>query len=317
MGKKSSRSSTPYDDVFKTMVVKGGRLVIPLINEMFHTEDPIDLDERIYNGVNEHFFDKGSGDQEKRETDSSIRIRNSRYHIECMCYEDGTIVIRMFEYAAQIAIENSTYYRNHLRVEFPHSGLLYLRRTSVADEGLEITVTFPEDKEVTYHVPVIQMSDYSLDDIIDRKLYFLLPFYMFNYEKTLYNKRYEEAVSAFDMMLTELNELYSSGDIHADEYDLIRNMTQKVVDSLMYGNPDVRKEMDEIMGGHVLSIPSDKYVKQGRKEGFEQGELIGRINVYMTDMHLSTSQISEKLGMEEDVITSIIAEILKEKHDKP
>lgn len=86
------------------------------------------------------------------------------------------------------------------------------------------------------------------------------------------------------------------------------------------GEPDVRKEMDEIMGGHVLGIPSDKYVrkgyrqgiKQGREEGIEQGELIGRINVYVTDMHLSTSQISEKLGMDEDAINSIIAEFVKE-----
>ena len=47
------------------------------------------------------------------------------YHIECESRPgDGTILVRMFEYGAQIALDNSEQKGDRLHVRFAHSGLL-------------------------------------------------------------------------------------------------------------------------------------------------------------------------------------------------
>ena len=273
------RSGTPYDDVFKTMLVKGSRLVIPLINEMFHLKEPISMDEDVKLESNEHFFNLEGGEQAKRESDSSIEIGDRHYHVECMCYDDGTIVVRIFEYAVQIAMEHSTYSDNHLTLELPHSGVLYLRKTEKTPEKLVISIRLPEGDEMSYDVPVMALSDYSLEDIISKKLYFLMPFYMFNLEKSMYNKDRDgnrKAIRTFESLITEINDLYEAGSINANEYYLIHDMLRKVTGSLSRKNLKLWKEMDETMGGHVLRLAIDKYVDYGVKKGIKQGRQEGR-----------------------------------------
>ncbi len=273
------RSGTPYDDVFKTMLVKGSRLVIPLINEMFHLKEPISMDEDVKLESNEHFFNLEGGEQAKRESDSSIEIGGRHYHVECMCYDDGTIVVRIFEYAVQIAMEHSTYSDNHLTLELPNSGVLYLRKTEKTPEKLVISIRLPEGDEMSYDVPVMALSDYSLEDIISKKLYFLLPFYMFNLEKSMYNRDRDgnrKAIRTFESLITEINDLYEAGSINANEYYLIHDMLRKVTGSLSRKNLKLWKEMDETMGGHVLRLAIDKYVDYGVRKGIKQGRQEGR-----------------------------------------
>lgn len=273
------RSGTPYDDVFKTMLVKGSRLVIPLINEMFHLKEPISMDEDVKLESNEHFFNLEGGEQAKRESDSSIEIGGRHYHVECMCYDDGTIVVRIFEYAVQIAMEHSTYSDNHLTLELPNSGVLYLRKTEKTPEKLVISIRLPEGDEMSYDVPVMALSDYSLEDIISKKLYFLMPFYMFNLEKSMYNRDRDgnrKAIRTFESLITEINDLYEAGSINANEYYLIHDMLRKVTGSLSRKNLKLWKEMDETMGGHVLRLAIDKYVDYGVRKGIKQGRQEGR-----------------------------------------
>ena len=43
---------------------------------------------------------------------------------------------------------------------------------------------------VNFDVPVMKINSYSLGQIFERDLYFLLPFYIFNLEKNFYTKRH-------------------------------------------------------------------------------------------------------------------------------
>ncbi len=133
------------------------------------------------------------------------------------------------------------------------------------------------------------LSDYSLEDIIAKKLYFLMPFYMFNLEKSMYNRDRDgnsKAIRTFESLITEINDLYEAGSINANEYYLIHDMLRKVTGSLSRKNLKLWKEMDETMGGHVLRLAIDKYVdygerrglKKGRKEGRQEGMAIGEAN---------------------------------------
>ena len=95
--------NTPYDDAFRTLLVKCPTLVIPLVNEDFH--EKYELWEKVNVFHNEFFV--GNRQQKKRITDSHIGIRDKRYHAECQSSTDGTITVRLFEYDAHIAAENA------------------------------------------------------------------------------------------------------------------------------------------------------------------------------------------------------------------
>lgn len=91
--------STVFDDVYRTMVQKMPELMIPLINEVFHTDYPEDIEKAQLR--NEHLEI-----QRKLITDSILNISGKTYHIECQSTPDGQMALRMFEYGAAIALGN-------------------------------------------------------------------------------------------------------------------------------------------------------------------------------------------------------------------
>ena len=88
-------SSTPYDDVFRTLLTDCTELMIPVVNEIFHTD--YTGNEKIRLLQNEHFIQMPDGSKQERITDSSFEIMSGntcnikckkRYHIECQSFED-------------------------------------------------------------------------------------------------------------------------------------------------------------------------------------------------------------------------------------
>ena len=179
-------SDFAYDDAFRTMVVKCDDLLIPFINYMFN--ENFTKDAKIDRGTNEHFIDAEDGAQEKRITDSIFKMSEGdithSYHIECESKDDtdGSIMVRLFEYDTQIALERGEVNRHNLDVYFPHTGILFLRSSDDTPNEMTITMHTPSGK-LSYPVKVIKEADFNLEKIFDNKLYFLLPFFAFNFEK--------------------------------------------------------------------------------------------------------------------------------------
>ena len=81
-------NNTIFDDVFRTMVEKIPQLAVPLINEVFQTSYPEDVE--IIQLRNEHHQENG-----EIITDSCLRIGRKLYHIECQSVDDTTMAIRL------------------------------------------------------------------------------------------------------------------------------------------------------------------------------------------------------------------------------
>ena len=105
--------NTPYDDVFRTLLTDCTALIIPVVNELFHTS--YTGKETIHLLQNEHFIKLPDGNEQERITDSSFEIlgrERKRYHVECQSTEDGSMIVRMFEYDTQLALENREFTSN-------------------------------------------------------------------------------------------------------------------------------------------------------------------------------------------------------------
>ena len=179
-GAAARQRPTVFDDVYRTMVQKMPELMIPLINEVFHTNYPEDIEKAQLR--NEHLEI-----QKKLITDSILNIAGNTYHIECQSTPDGQMALRMFEYGAAIALENA--HRQHPadivppRVRFPFAAVLYLRSAEQTPDALTVIINLPDGREIPYHVPLIKVQAFSLDEIFQKRLFLFLPFYILRYEK--------------------------------------------------------------------------------------------------------------------------------------
>jgi len=100
-----------YDGVFRTILNDCRQLILPLINEIF--EENYAGDETIEFYPNEHFIDQLDEPDKKRITDTNFTVIkdlvSKKYHLECeSSLPDGRMTIRLFEYDAQIALDEGT-----------------------------------------------------------------------------------------------------------------------------------------------------------------------------------------------------------------
>lgn len=203
--KDKSVSAHPFDDAFKSTLVHCRQIVVPMVNEMFKTNYALTEEIRFSNTELYHL----SGDT-KRDVDTSFRVGNSSklYHMECESSPHGDIVWRMFEYDTMLGLQNYSLDKGKLTVEFPRSAVLFLRSNGNTPDELEVHVRI-HGRELCYTMPTMKISDYTLDDIFAKKLYFLLPFHFFVYESRLeeYNRdesKLNELLKEFDSWVERL-----------------------------------------------------------------------------------------------------------------
>ena len=125
----------------------------------------------------------------------------------------------MFEYDAQIALDDHTIDGAGLTASFPHSGVLALRYAKSAKDTMKITVVTPGG-QVSYTVPIIKVQQYSLNELFEKKLLFFLPFYIFSHEKELPEcesdeTKLEQLKDIYRGIRTRLDELQKAGEIDA------------------------------------------------------------------------------------------------------
>ena len=259
--------STIFDDVFRTIAQKMPQLLIPLINEVFHTNYSEDTDfEQLRN---EHYEKYG-----KIITDSIIRIGPHLYHIECQSKRDADMVIRMFEYDISIALEHTSKAEDIWEIEFPRSCVLYVRNHRHLPEYHTAIVKFADGQQVTYQVPIIHAQKYTVNALFEKQLLILLPYHILRYEHFLKsNKTNEKKVQLLLEDYQEINQQLTKTAEQEKKSELYRDMIcliQQIADYIIPKGNKIRKGIGEIMGGNIITLPSD-YIEEGRKEGFIEG----------------------------------------------
>lgn len=153
--------NTPYDDVFRTLLNDCKQLIFPVLNEIFG--ENYSGNEDIKFSQNEIYLTQQDGEQEKRITDSCFIIRDDkkvmRYHLECESNPDRSIIVRIFEYDAQIALNGREQEGYRLKVNFPHTAVIALRASGKMPESMSVEINTPGGS-VEYDVPVLKTQVY-------------------------------------------------------------------------------------------------------------------------------------------------------------
>lgn len=268
MKNKTENTTTPYDDVHRTMLNDCPELIIPVVNEMFHKRHNDKETVTVLN--NEFFINRQDGKQIERITDTHFLIGAVRYHLECQSTADGTMMYRIFEYDSQIALQTGEVLGDKLTVRFPNTAILYLRHNSNTPDRMQIEIRVP-GAACSYYVPVMKVQNYSIKTIFEKKLFFLIPFHLFTYEQDF--KVYEdnpqklsELTAVYDELAEKLNVCEENGVIDAYTKSMIVDMSKKVLEHLAMKYSNVKKEVGAIMGGKILDYPAKTYKREGRRE---------------------------------------------------
>ena len=239
-------------------------LAVPLINEVFGTSYPEDIE--IIQKRNEHQTKQG-----EIITDSHLMILDKAYHIECQSTNDSSMVIRMIEYDFSISLGSMRLEDGKYRMYFPHSCILYLRGNQDR-KLLSVEMIMPDDSVTEYKVPAIYVGHYTKDEILQKQLFFLLPFYIMRYEKGNLEAEYPELKA----MLEEYREIEKCLEEEFLEegkekaYKDLIELILRIAEYILRNQEEARKGFGDVMGGKVLELESDKLIQEGVKRGLEQ-----------------------------------------------
>lgn len=82
-------------------------------------------------------------------------------------------------------------------------------RKSAGDspDSATIELVMLDGQECSYNVLIIKMSDYSIEDLFRDKLYMLIPFYIFNFDKQL--KKINDSETITDEFIEKYRETFT------------------------------------------------------------------------------------------------------------
>ncbi len=302
----SNLVATPYDDAFRTMMNDCVRLLIPVLNEVFGKN--YTGKEKIVPHPNEHFINQQDGKEQKRVTDSAFSIISEnggedKYVFECQSNADNTLIIRIFEYITQVALDSGEIINHKLIVTIPNAAVLFLRSNRNTPNAMTIVINTPGGS-VSFDVPIMKIKSYSLKDIFEKNLYFLLPFYIFNLEKNFskYEKNSEELENLkkeYADFMIRLEQAVTDGKIFTHDKRTIVEMSKKVLENIAFKYSNVQKEVKEVMGGKVLEYEGRNIfyegLEQGRSEGMEQGrsETLNAAIDFMRSNGMTNDQVND------------------------
>lgn len=261
-----------YDGAFRTILNDCRKLIIPVINEIFG--EAYTGDEEIRFFPNEHFLDQQDEADKERITDTNFTVFGKipkKYHVECeSSLPDGRITVRLFEYDAQIALDEGEVTEETLTVTFPNTAVLYLRTYQKTPDKMKYVIVTPGGT-VKYDIPIMKVQKYSLDDIFDKHLLMLIPFYIFSHENSFpeYNsneQKLEKLKAEYQVILERLDGLEQQGVIGAFDKRTIIELSGDMIKEIAQKYENVQKGVGDMMSGALIETEARRILNKGISE---------------------------------------------------
>ena len=162
---------------------------------------------------------------------------------------------------------------------------------------------------VQYDVPVMKVQTYTLDDIFEKGLLMLIPFYIFSHEKSFpeYNsneQKLAELKAEYRIILERLDELEQQGVIGAFDKRTIIDLSGDVIKEIAQKYENVQKGVGDMMGGALIETEARKILNKGISETKKETALRmlkrGKMTIeeIAEDTGLSVSEVELLAGLQ-------------------
>lgn len=304
------QKKTPdYDNVFKTMKSKHKRLFISVINDVFGKDYPMDIKVEMLPSegfLTENETIDGSKEIEEQISDFVMKIGSEVYLLECQSYDDGSMAIRIAEYAFIVARQFAVWDIGHATIPMPRFSVIYIKKTDRTPKKTTITFTFPDGQIVNYESNNVILEEFTKEYIIEKRLFPYIPFYIARYEKdiTLENN-VENAVRDLEYFRDEMLRMHKMNELSDDEIVDLMGFVNTIITHITNGNKN-EERLVNIMGGTVIETESEKLIRRGKAQMIiEMGQEDGLDNATILN------RLQEKLGLSQEAATAYLEQYKK------
>ncbi len=289
------KKTPDYDNVFKTMKMKHKRLFISVINDVFNRNYSMDTKVEILPSegfLTENETGDGSKEIQEQISDFLIRIGGEIYLLECQSYDDGSMAIRIAEYAFIVARQSATWDIGHATIPMPQFSVIYIKKTDKTPKTTTITFTFPNGQTVDYMSDNVILDNLTKEYIIEKRLFPYIPFYIARYEQTVSSEgEVNQAVDDLMYFRDEMIRLHQENELSDYEIADLMGFVNTIITHITNGNKN-EERLVNIMGGTILETESERLIKQGNAQAIiEMGQEFG------LDDSAILKRLQEKIGV--------------------
>ena len=157
-----------------------------------------------------------------------------------------------------------------LTVTFPNTAVLYLRTRKKTPDKMKYVIVTPGGT-VQYDIPVMKIQAYSLDDIFEKHLLILIPFYIFSHEDNFPEyeenaQKLEKLKAEYQNILERLDTLERLGTLGAFDKRTIIELSRDVIKAIAQKYENIEKGVSDIMGGALIETDARKIKDEAAKE---------------------------------------------------
>ncbi|MBD5474878.1 MAG: hypothetical protein HDR17_02670 [Lachnospiraceae bacterium] len=284
-----------YDNVFKTMKMKHKRLFVSVINDVFDRDYPKDVKVEVLPSegyLTENETADGSKEIEKQISDFLLKIGGEIYLLECQSYDDGSMAIRIAEYAFIVARQFAVWDIGHATVPMPQFSVIYIKRTDKTPKTTTITFAFPDGQTVDYKSDNVILENLTKEYIVEKRLFPYIPFYIARYEKEIASEEnIEKVIEELTYFKDEMIRLHQEQELSNDELIDLKGFVNTIITHIANGNKN-EERLVNIMGGTVIETESEKLMRRGAaKMIVELGQEDGLDDVAIV------KRMQEKIGL--------------------
>ena len=162
------------------------------------------------------------------------------------------------------------------RLDLPYSAVINLRETHNSVDRTKVKIYNKDDRYIDHLITVVAVQAYSIEEILEKKLFVLFPFFILRFEEEFSALQYDpdrrEAFFAsyqetLDSMIKAAYPLRQS--VSACQFLL--ELTERVNLYVLRHYPILAERMTVLMGGNLLQTRTMDIFMEGKAEGKAEG----------------------------------------------
>ena len=292
------KKTPDYDNVFKTMKMKHKRLFISVINDVFKKNYPMNAKVEILPSegyLTENETEDGIKEIEEQISDFLIKIGGEVYLLECQSYDDGSMAIRIAEYAFIVARQSAVWDIGHAVIPMPQFSVIYIKKTDKTPKATTITFTFPNGQTVDYVSDNVILENLTREHIIEKRLFPYTPFYIAREEHDVASEgAVNQAVEDLIYFRDEMLRLHQKNELSDLEMTDLMGFVNTIITHITNGNKN-EERLVSIMGGTVIETESDKIkiqliVELGQEDGLDDTAILKRMQEKIIGLPLKRAE---------------------------
>lgn len=187
----------------------------------------------------------GSKEIQEQISDFVIKIGSEIYLLECQSYNDGSMAIRIAEYAFIVARQFASWDIGHATIPMPRFSVIYIKRTEKTPKTTTITFTFPDGQIVNYESANVILEEFTKEYIIEKRLFPYIPFYIARYEKEIASEsNVDNAVGDLEYFKEQMVRLHREKELLDDELVDLMGFVNTIIIHITNGNKNEERAQE-------------------------------------------------------------------------